>query len=138
MKTIMHVDMNSYFATVEQQTNPNLRGKPVGIIKAEGRGCVIAASVEAKKFGVKTGSTTWEARLKCPQTIFVPADMDKYLSITNKFIDILSEYSPSVEIFSIDELFMDISDVLTLYPGGRIQMAWEIKHKIKKILRRMD
>jgi len=77
MKTILHLDMNSYFATAEQQANPIYRGRPVGIIKAEGRGCVIAASVEAKKFGVRTGCTTWEAKKMCPWIIFVPSDMDK-------------------------------------------------------------
>lgn len=74
--------MNSYFATCEQQANPYLRGKPIGITKAVGKGCVIAASIEAKKYGVKTGCTVWEAKKLCPQIIFVPADMDKYFALT--------------------------------------------------------
>lgn len=130
-KTILHLDMNSYFATAEQQANPYLRYKPVGIIKAAGRGCVIAASIEAKKFGVKTGSTVWEARRLCPQIILVPSDMDKYFAITQKLIAIAGNYSPIVEVFSIDEMFLDITDTQKLYPGGILQMALEIKAAIR-------
>src|SRR3990167_5379352 len=107
-RVILHVDLNSFFATAEQQANPYLRGKPVGIIKAEGRTCVIAASVEAKKYGVKTGSNIFEARKLCPQIIFIPADMDKYASITYRFIAICQSYSPVCEVFSLDECFIDV------------------------------
>lgn len=127
----MHLDMNSYFASVEQQANPDLRGKPVGIIKAIGRGCVIAASVEAKKFGVKTGSTVWEARQLCPQITFVPSDMDKYFSVTEGFIRILNDYSPTLEVFSIDECFLDISDTQKLFAGGSVEMALQIKVRVR-------
>lgn len=134
MRTIMHVDMNSYFATVEQQANPALRGKPVGIIKALGRGCVIAASVEAKKYGVKTGTTVWEAKKLCPQIVLVPSDMDKYFSITQGFIQIATDYSPSWEVFSIDELFLDVTQTQYLYPGGAFQIALEVKERIRQDL----
>lgn len=131
-KTIMHVDMNSYFATAEQQANPFLRNKPVGIVKAKGRGCVIAASVEAKKFGVKTGCTVWEAKNLCPQIILVPSDMDKYFAITQKLIAVAGRYSPIMEVFSIDEMFLDITDTQKLYPGGMLQMAMELKSAVKR------
>ncbi len=130
-KTILHLDMNSYFATAEQQANPFLRHKPVGIVKAKGRGCVIAASVEAKKFGVKTGCTVWEAKALCPQIILVPSDMDKYFAITQKLIEIATGYSPIMEVFSIDEMFLDITDTQKLYPGGMLQIALELKTAIK-------
>lgn len=131
MKTIMHLDMNSYFATAEQQANPGLRGRPVGIVKAAGRGCVIAASVEAKKFGVKTGATVWEARRLCPQIVLVPADMEKYFSLTQKLLGVVDEYSDRVEVFSIDEVFLDVSESQRLWGGGTWQMALEIKARIK-------
>lgn len=134
MRTILHVDMNSYFATVEQQANPSLRGKPVGIIKAEGRGCIIAASVEAKKFGVKTGCTVWEAKKLCPQIILVASDMDKYFALTTKLIKIACDYSPIVEVFSIDEAFVDVTDTQKLFGGGVLEMALEIKMRIKQDL----
>ena len=126
----MHVDMNSYFATAEQQANPHLRGRPVGIVKAAGRGCVIAASVEAKKFGVKTGTTVWEARRLCPQIILVPSDMDKYFSLTEGLIRVIADYSPKMEIFSIDEMFLDVSDSQKCFGGGALEIALEIKRRI--------
>lgn len=131
MRTILHLDMNSYFATAEQQANPYLRGKPVGIIKAEGRGCVIAASIEAKKFGVKTGVTVWDAKRLCPQIVLVPSDMDKYFALTQRMIRLLADYSPTLEIFSIDECFFDVTETQKLWAGGVWQMALEIKQRVR-------
>lgn len=130
LKTILHLDMNSYFASVEQQANPYLQGRPVGIVKAEGRGCIIAASIEAKRFGVHTGSTVWEARKLCPAIILVPSDMDKYFSQTEKMIKIVSHYSPTVEVFSIDEVFVDVTQTQNLFGGGVLEMALRIKEDI--------
>ncbi len=134
MRTILHVDMNSYFATAEQQANPFLRGKPIGVIKALNRGCIIAASVEAKKFGVKTGMNVWDAKKKCPHIILVPSDMDKYFSITCGMVEILKSYSPVLEIFSIDECFLDVTQTKGLYCGGAWEMALEIKKRIREEL----
>lgn len=134
MRTILHLDMNSYFATAEQQANPYLRGRPVGIIKAKDRGCVIAASVEAKKYGVKTGCTVWEAKRLCPQIILVPSDMDKYFALTERLIEIAKHYSPTVEVFSIDEMFLDIDQTKDLYAGGALEMALSLKQDIKQSL----
>lgn len=130
-KTILHLDMNSYFATAEQQFNSDLRGKPVGVIKAVGRTCIIAASKEAKKYGVKTGTTTYDARKLCPQIIFVPSNFNRYLEITKKIIRVAENFSPVVDVFSIDEMFLDITDTQTLWPGGALQIAMEIKQNIK-------
>lgn len=126
--------MNSYFATAAQQANPYLRGKPVGIIKAKGRGCIIAASVEAKRFGVKTGTTVWNAQKLCPAITLVPADMDQYFSLTERLMNITGDYSPVREIFSIDELFLDLTPVLNLYSFGPVGLAWEIKSRIQREL----
>src|SRR3990167_4194627 len=93
-KVILHVDLNSFFASAEQQANPYLRGKPVGIIKARGRTCLIATSVEAKRMGIGTGTSVWEAKKIFPQIILVPADFEKYEDITYRFIDICKSYSP--------------------------------------------
>ena len=133
-KTILHLDMNSYFATAEQQFEPKLRGAPVGVIKGPGRTCVIAASIEAKKFGVKTGTTTWEATQKCPGIIFVPAHMHKYLELTRKMIKVAQDYSPTVEVFSIDEVFLDVTDTQTLFSGGVFEIAMTMKWRIKQEL----
>lgn len=130
-KTILHLDMNSYFASVEQQLNPILRSKPIGVIKALGRTCIIAASIEAKRYGIKTAMGTWEAKKLCPQIIFVPSHFDNYAKVTKKIINLAKDFSPNIEVFSIDEMFLDITDTQTLWPGGSLQMALEIKQRIK-------
>lgn len=130
-QTIICIDMDSYFATVEQQENPYLRGKPVGIIKALGRTCVIAASKEAKKYGVKTGMALSDVRKLCPGIILVPTDMEKYFFVTKRFAEICREYTPFVEMFSIDELFMDVTSSEHLF-GGAITIALLIKEQVKK------
>lgn len=114
---ILHLDMDSFFASVEQQSNPKLAGKPIGVIKGEGRTCIIAASREAKKLGIKTGTTTYEAKAIYPKIILVLADFDKYFSVTQKFIEICSRYSPDLEVFSIDELFLDVTETEKLFDG---------------------
>ncbi|MBI2598976.1 DNA polymerase IV [Candidatus Curtissbacteria bacterium] len=123
--------MNSFFATAEQQTQPELRGKPVGVIKAKGRTCIIAASVEAKKFGVGTGSRTYDAFKLCPQIILVPADFPKYEAMSYKFIDICQSYSPDCEVFSLDECFIDVTETEKFW-GNAFNIACEIKDRLRK------
>lgn len=129
-RIILHIDFNSYFATIEQQANPRLRGKPIGVTGGDRmqRTVLGAASVEAKRFGVKTGMTFAEAKGVCPQIIIVPGEADKYLFTTTKFLNILKDYSPKLEIFSIDEVFLELKDqnlnVKTI--------AQDIKRRIKK------
>ena len=117
MRTILHVDFDSFFASCEQHFNPNLRGKPIGVTAENGRNCVIAASREAKALGVKSPSTTWEAKRICPEIKFVKADFERYLEITKKLLNIATSYSPTVEIFSLDEVFIDLTPVKNLYPS---------------------
>ncbi len=128
MKTILHIDFNSYFATVEQQANPRLRGKPIGVTGGDRmkRTVIGAASVEAKKFGVKTGMQIWEARKLCPEIILVPGDSDKYLETTKRFLNIIKDYSPCVEIFSIDEVFLETKDCYS-----PLDLAMTIKKRIQ-------
>ncbi len=130
-KIILHLDMDCFFASVEQQANPKLVGKPVGIIKGEKRTCVIAASREAKKLGIKTGSNVYEAKRLCPQIALIPADMDKYFSVSQKFMEICSRFSPDWEVFSIDELFLDVTQTAPFF-GGVSGLCREIKESLKK------
>jgi len=123
--------MDSYFASVEQQFNQSLVGKPVGVIKAEGRTCIIAASREAKKFGVKTGCNIWDAKTLCPKIALVSAHFGRYFSVTKKFIKICENFSPYIEIFSIDELFMDVTESQKFF-GGVLNMCNLIKKQINK------
>jgi len=130
-RIILHVDLNSFFATAEQQANPFLRGKPVGILKAQGRTCVIAASIEAKKQGVKTGMALSDAKKLCPSLILVPADFDKYADITYRFINICKSYSPACEVFSLDECFIDVTESEKFY-GNAFNIAFDLKDRIRR------
>jgi len=133
-KVILHVDINSYFATLLQQENPNLRGKPVAIVKDPGRTCIIAASKEAKKYGVKTGSILAEAKTLCPEMVVLPADFDRFLSATKALQSLFQKIAPHVYIYSLDEAFIDISDCLKhLYPDPE-KLAQKIQEEIKNRL----
>ncbi|MEK7461031.1 MAG: DNA polymerase IV [Patescibacteria group bacterium] len=106
---ILHIDLNSFFARVEQQAQPALRNRPIGILGKGHKGartCICAASPEAKIYGIKSGFSVWEAKQLCPELILVPPDYPKYLDISRRFMAILGEFSPWVEIFSIDEAFV--------------------------------
>jgi len=117
-KAILHIDFDSFFASVEQQYNPRLRGKPIGVTATNGRTCIIASSKEAKKLGIGTGSRTYEAFKICPDLILVPADFVKYFKVSKKFINICKDYSPFVELFSIDEVFIDMTPTAHLFNGA--------------------
>lgn len=109
-RIIVHVDMNSYFASVEQQANPFLRGKAVGVCAyLHPHGCVIAASVEAKQLGIKVGMTVAQAQAKVPSAEFLENDPPKYRMVTSKLFAILHELSDHVEHYSIDEAFVDLT-----------------------------
>ena len=133
MRTILHVDMNAYFASVEQASNPLLRGKPVAVGGGTGgkRTVVAACSYEAKAKGVENAMPAWEAKKICPDLIMVGGDMNKYLYTSCEVMKILREYTPLVEVFSIDEAFMDVTDTAERF-GGAIAVAKEIKRRIRE------
>jgi DNA polymerase-4 len=132
--TIFHIDMDSYFASVEQQARPWLRGKPIVVSgRPDIHSVVAAASKEAKRYGIKAGMSTWEAKKLCPEVIFVPGDPDKYESVTRRFLGILISYTPMVEVYSIDEVFLDATEILPCYPDP-IALALEIKRKFREEL----
>lgn len=130
-KTILHIDFDSFFASVEQQDNPPLRNKPLGVTATNGRTCIIASSREAKRLGIKTGSRTYEALEICPSLNLVSANFVKYFEISKKFLKICQNFSPSVELFSIDEVFVDISLTNHLF-GGVYNIIELIKNKIRE------
>ncbi len=105
---IAHIDMNSYFATCEQQDNPSWRGKPVGVCEHLG-GIIIAASIEAKRWGIKTGTPVWEARKLYPQVILTKTNPDRYRFYTARFLRVFADYTDRIEKYSIDEAFLDLS-----------------------------
>lgn len=129
-RVILHIDFDSFFASVEQQYQPRLRDKPIGVTATNGRTCIIAASKEAKKLGIKTASRTYDALKICPSFLTVPADFEKYWEVSKKFIRICTFYTPSVEIFSIDEVFMDVTHSTRLF-GGVDHMIVLLKRRIR-------
>jgi len=119
-RIIVHLDMDAYFASVEQQANPSLRGKPIGVTgRPHERSIVVAVSREAKRYGLKTGMPMWEARRLCPRLILVPGSMSRYIEITKRFLTILKNYTAALEVFSIDEVFMDVTQEASRYGRGR-------------------
>jgi len=133
-RVIFHIDMNSYFASVAQQMNPLLRGKPIGVGGKPGtRGIIAAASREAKKRGVKTAMSAYEALRLCPELIIVDGDMDAVVETTNRFLDIFRRYTDEVEVFSVDEAFLDVTDWHERY-GGPVKMARMIKADMRREL----
>lgn len=107
---ILHVDMDAFFAAVEQLADPRLRGKPVLVCGSpEGRSVVAAASYEARPSGVRAGMPVGRARRLCPGAILVPGDPVKYVSLSLSLLELFKRYSPQVEPFSIDEAFLDLS-----------------------------
>jgi DNA polymerase-4 len=130
MKTILHVDMNAFFAAVEQQSNPALRGQPIAVTGSEKRSIILTASYEARAFGVKTGMTRFEACERCPQLTLVPANNRLYTYVSTQIMALLHDYTPLVEVFSVDEAFLDISGSLKLF-GGVKRISCLIKSRIK-------
>ena len=114
-RIVLHLDMNAYFASVEQQANPELRGKPIAVIGSNGRTVITTASYEARKFGVKTGMAIWEAKRQCPQIILVVGDNRKYTHTSTQIFKMMLDYTPLVEVFSIDEAFLDITHSLKIF-----------------------
>lgn len=127
--SVMLLDMNSFFATVEQQANPTYRNRPLGVCASLHKtSCLIAASKEAKRMGIKTGTVIWKAQRICPDIVLVRAEPAKYRTVNKAFNKILADYSDKIESYSIDESFVDLSDSQT----NPLIVAAEVKKRICK------
>jgi len=128
----MHLDMNAFFASIEQKANPRLRGKPVIVGGSpHSRTVVATASYEAREYGVETGMPLNEARRLCPQAILVEGNSAKYIDTSLEIIKILNRFTDQVEVFSIDEAFLDVTGSQVLFGKPK-----EIARKIKEYLRK--
>ena len=130
-RTIMHIDMNAFFAAVEQQADPALRGKPVVVTGRDKRTVILTASYEARAFGIKTGMRLDQAFACCPDLIRVAANNRAYADVSAKIIDIFKDYTSDVEVFSIDEAFLDVSGCERLF-GPPAQIAAQIKAAVRE------
>jgi DNA polymerase-4 len=131
--TILHVDLDAFYASVEQRDNPELRGKPVIVGGHEKRGVVCAASYEVRPFGVKSAMPMVEAMRLCPHAIVIPVRMARYAAVSEEFFGILHRHSPLVEGLSLDEAFLDVTGEERLLGDGQT-IARSIKAAVQKEL----
>lgn len=132
-RVILHSDMNSFYASVEQAEHPELRGKPIAVAgKQELRhGIILTKSKEAKRFGIKTAEAIWEAKKKCPHLIVVPPDYQLYKRYSELARNVYYDYTDLVEPFGLDESWIDITGSLPLHGGDAMLVATEISERIK-------
>jgi DNA polymerase-4 len=130
MKRILHLDMDAFFASVEQADHPDLQGRPV-IVGGRERGVVAACSYEARRFGVHSAMPTAEARRRCPHGIFVPGRMHRYKEVSEGIMAILHDFSPLVEQASVDEAYLDITGMEGLF-GPPARLAVRLKQAIRE------
>lgn len=134
-RTILHVDLNNYYASVEGLYRPEIRDKPIAVCgDAEARhGIVLAKNYPAKAFGVKTGDAIWQAKQKCPNLITIAADFHKYLRFSKMARQIYSNYTDQIEVFGIDECWLDVTASKKLFGVGSA-IADEIRNRLKNEL----
>lgn len=128
-RKIIHIDMDAFYASVEQMDNPLLRGKPIAVGGSENRGVVAAASYEARKFGVRSAISGVLAKKYCPELIFVRPRFDRYKEISNKIRKIFYEYTDLVEPLSLDEAYLDVTKNKKGNPSASL-LAQEIRLRI--------
>jgi DNA polymerase-4 len=129
LATILHADLDAFYASVEQLLDPSLRGKPIAV----GGGVVLAASYEAKAFGVKGGMPGRRARELCPQLIFVGGHFKEYSRLGDAAMKVLDDFTPLVERISIDEAFADVVGCTHLF-GSPAEIAQKIRERVKSEL----
>lgn len=133
-RTILHVDCNAFYASVECLRHPELRGLPVAVggDVEKRHGIILAKNQEAKKCGVKTGEALWQARQKCPDLVILPPDYARYIRFSRLCRDIYEDYSPQVESFGLDECWVDVSNTPKLAKLGPKMLAHEIRMRVKE------
>ncbi|MGY3478727.1 DNA polymerase IV [Bradyrhizobium ottawaense] len=129
-RKIIHVDMDAFYASVEQRDNPDLRGKPVAVGGSRERGVVAAASYEARKFGVRSAMPSVTAKRQCPDLIFVKPRFEVYKAVSLQIREIFAEHTPIIEPLSLDEAYLDVTENLQGIPLAR-DVALAIRGKIK-------
>src|SRR6201993_5194424 len=131
-RKIIHIDMDAFYASVEQRDNPDLRGKPVAVGGSRERGVVAGASDEARKFGVRSAMPSVTAKRHCPDLIFVKPRFEVYKAVSQQIREIFAEHTPIIEPLSLDEAYLDVTENLQNIPLAR-DVALAIRAKIKEV-----
>src|SRR5512138_1274442 len=129
-RTILHLDLDAFYASVEQLDDPSLRGRPVIVGGPSRRGVVCAASYEARRFGVRSAMPTARARRLCPDGVFLPPRFERYGALSERIFGIYRRYTPLVEPLSLDEAFLDVTASRALHGGGA-DIARAIKGEVR-------
>jgi DNA polymerase-4 len=130
-RLILHIDMDAFFISVEQRDNPALLGKPAAVCGSLSRSVVTSATYEARPYGVRAGMSTQEAKRRCPQLILVAGNHSKYTETSARIFTILKKYTPMVEVASIDEAYLDMTQSLLLFKSP-LQIAQSVKDQIRE------
>ncbi len=128
-RKIIHIDMDAFYASVEQLDNPELRGKPVAVDGGGERGVVSAASYEARKYGVRSAMSSALAKKKCPDLIFITTNFQRYKEVSSQIREIFFHYTDLVEPLSLDEAFLDVTEN-RLGHNSATEIAQEIRERI--------
>ncbi len=128
-RIIAHVDMDAFFASIEQRDFPQLRGKPIAVTNGEAGSCIITRSYEARAFGIKTGMRLPEAKRLCPQLRQCPSRPTVYANVSRQMLAVLKNFTPDIEVFSVDEAFLEFTYCRKLY-GDFTALAKAIKHSV--------
>lgn len=129
MRKIIHIDMDAFYASIEQRDNPALRGLPLAVGHAGERGVVAAASYEARRYGVHSAMSSHAAFIRCPQLVFTPARFDVYREVSSQIMDIFHDYTDRVEPLSLDEAYLDVTVNNYAMPSATL-IAKDIKNRI--------
>src|SRR5690554_3849845 len=129
IRKIIHIDMDAFYASVEQLDNPALRGKPLAVGGSEKRGVVAAASYEARKFGVRSAMSGMAAKRNCPDLTFVPPRFERYREVSKQILEIFLEYTDLVEPLSLDEAYLDVTQNKKGNPSATL-IARDIRKEI--------
>src|ERR1700678_2819087 len=129
VRKILHVDMDAFYASVEQRDNPDLQGKPVVVAWRGNRSVVCAASYEARRFGVRSAMPAVRAERLCPEAIFVPPDFTRYKAVSRAVREIFLRHTDLIEPLSLDEAYLDVTENKTDLPTAT-RVAKEIRRQI--------
>ena len=130
-RTVLHADMDAFYASIEQRDRPELRGLPVIVGGAQARGVVAAASYEARKFGVRSAMPGFEAKRLCPDGVFLSPNMDLYAAVSADVHGVFEQFTPDIEPIALDEAFLDVTASLGLF-GDAETLARELKARVRK------